>query len=358
MLYYCDVCIICTSNRSDYNKHLLTKKHLKHINSQSTQTKCNEVYNSKLPITATITETNIMLNICDIDCNGNVNGNGNGNDNEKNTKRMFNKIQRCKYCGGGYSYSSGLSRHMKKCNGSMNGSEGTAHIDALSDDNSSHNLNNIITVLMHENKEFKQMLVDVMKTNQDTTNKVLELCKNNTNNKSSITNNIYNHKGDNKFSINVFLNEQCRDAMNMTDFVKSIDVTMEDMENVGSRGYVKGISSIFIDSLKNTDIHKRPIHCSDRKRDILYVKDADIWQRDGVDSEKLKNAVRAVEQKSIGRMNEWAKQHPECENSDTRANDVYMKLSRGVLDGDDDNILKVVKNIAKVIVIEKDEVIL
>jgi hypothetical protein len=287
------------------------------------------------------------LNISEVDCH---------DDNQTSTKKIFNKFQRCKHCGIGYSYSSGLSRHMKKCIGSMNGVEGTTtRNDTLSDD--SNNLNNIITALIHENKEFKQMLVDVMKTNQDTTNKVLEICKNNTNNTSSITNNIYNHKGDNKFSINVFLNEQCRDAMNMTDFVKSIDVTMEDMENVGTRGYVKGISSIFIDNLKNTDIHKRPIHCSDRKREVLYVKDADKWQRDGVDSQKLKNAVRVVEQKSIGKMNEWAKQHPECEKSDSHANDMYMKLSRCVLDGDDDNILKVVRNIAKETIIEKDVLI-
>jgi len=339
MLYYCNVCILCTSNRADYNKHLLTKKHIKQ---QSIQTKRNELYN-KPNSTMTATETNITLNISEVDCQN--------DDNQKSTKKIFNKVQRCKHCGIGYSYSSGLSRHMKKCFGSMNGVEGTIiRNDAVSDD--SNNLNNIITALIHENKEFKQMLVDVMKTNQDTTNKVLEICKNN-NNTSSITNNIYNHKGDNKFSINVFLNEQCRDAMNMTDFVKSIDVTMEDMENVGSRGYVKGISSIFIDNLKNTDIHKRPIHCSDRKREVLYVKDADKWQRDGVDSQKLKNAVRVVEQKSIGKMNEWAKQHPECEKSDSRANVMYMKLSRCVLDGDDDNILKVVRNIAKETIIEK-----
>ena len=349
MLYYCNVCILCTSNRADYNKHLLTKKHLNQMNKhqQLVHPQRNDEPDKADTNNSTTPETNITLNISEMD----------SNDNEKSApKKVFNKVQRCKYCGVGYSYISGLSRHMKKCSGSMNESEGVANIEPSSDDssNSHNNLNNIITVLIHENKEFKQMLVDVMKTNQDTTNKVLELCKNNTNNTSSITNNIYNHKGDNKFSINVFLNEQCRDAMNMTDFVKSIDVTMEDMVNVGSRGYVKGISSIFIDNLKNTDIHKRPIHCSDRKREVLYVKDADKWQRDGVDSQKLKNAVRVVEQKSIGKMNEWAKKHPECENSNSHANDMYMKLSRGILDGDDDNIMKVVRNIAKKTVIDKD----
>jgi hypothetical protein len=224
---------------------------------------------------------------------------------------------------------------------------------------------NTIELLLQENVVFKQMIVGVvdkmLKSNQDllanqqaTNDKVLELCKNNA---ASVTNNIYNHKGDNHFSINVFLNEKCKDAMNITDFVNSIELSTEDMENVGRNGYVKGISSIFIDNLKNTDIHKRPIHCSDRKREVLYVKDSDKWEREGVDSKKLKDAVRVVEQKNIGMVNEWAKQNPDCEKSDSRANNLYMKLSRCVLDGEDENIVKVVKNIAKETVIERSNLL-
>jgi hypothetical protein len=227
------------------------------------------------------------------------------------------------------------------------------------------NMNNIINTLLHENKEFKQMIMDVMKTNneilksnqellssqQDTTNKVLELCKSNS---APVTNNIYNHQGDNNhFSITVFLNEQCKDAMNMTDFINSIEITMNDMENVGERGYVEGISSIFIDNLKNTEINKRPIHCSDRKRHILYVKESDKWERDEVNSTVLKNAVLVVEQKNIKKVTEWANEHPECKKSYNRENDIYMKLSKGATDGNEEKILTIVKNIAKETVIKK-----
>ena len=231
------------------------------------------------------------------------------------------------------------------------------------------NVMNIMNMLLQDNVAFKKIIADVVKntteiikTNQDlmanqqsTTDKVLELCLNNTNNATSVTNNnIYNHNGDNHFSINVFLNEKCKDAMNMSDFVNSIELSREDMENVGRNGYVKGISNIFIDNLKNTDVHKRPIHCSDRKREVLYVKEHDKWEREGVNSDNLIKAVKTVEHKNITILNEWAKQHPECEKSETRANDMYMKLSKHGYDGEDENILKVVKNIAKETVIERN----
>jgi hypothetical protein len=145
--------------------------------------------------------------------------------------------------------------------------------------------------------------------------------------------------------------------MNMTDFVKSIELSTADMEMVGRNGYVKGMSSIFIDNLKNTDIHKRPIHCSDLKREVLYVREDDKWEREDINSRKVINAVKRVGHKNVLILNEWAKQNPECEKSCTRVNDVYMKLSRGVLDGDDDNITKVVKNIAKETVIERNNLV-
>jgi len=200
---------------------------------------------------------------------------------------------------------------------------------------------------------------ELIRNQQETQNKMIEICKNTANNAaglgSTITNNVYNHTGNNTFNLQLFLNEDCKDAMNMSDFVKSIKVNMEDLENVGRVGYVEGISSIFIDNLKNTDIHKRPIHCSDRKREVLYVKDANRWERDDVNSQKLKHAVRVVEQKNIGMINEWAKQHPDCDKSDTCANKLYMKMSGNALDGEDENIQKVLKKVAQNVIIHKDD---
>jgi predicted XRE-type DNA-binding protein len=207
----------------------------------------------------------------------------------------------------------------------------------------------------HSKTDDSKMMVamlEYMKSNQTFQEQIIELLRNpkpNVNN-TVIQGDFINNQ---TFNLNVFLNEKCKDAMNMSDFVNSIELSREDMENVGRNGYVNGISRIFIDNLKNTDVHKRPIHCSDRKREVLYVKEHDKWEREGVDSDNLIKAVRTVEQKNIRMINEWAKQHPECEKSETRANDMYMKLSKHGYDGEDENIIKVVKNIAKETVIER-----
>lgn len=331
MLYYCNACIICTPNLSDYNKHIQTKKHIK----KTTTNTVSSIYDSN--------ECNVNLNISDIQFNI---------ANDRNVKKNFNKDQRCKYCGVCYSYSSGLSRHIKECKSRVTVEDNNTSSNATVENIKITDMNSVINKLFEENAEFKKLIIDSMKSNQDTTNKVLELCKSNP---ASVTNNIYNHQGDNNhFSINVFLNEKCKDAMNMTDFVNSIEVTNDDMEYVGERGYVEGISSIFIDNLKNTEINKRPIHCSDRKRHILYVKESDKWERDEVNSDVLKKAVLVVEQKNIKKVNEWANEHPECYNSYNRANDIYLKLSKGATDGNEEKILTIVKNIAKETVINKD----
>jgi hypothetical protein len=345
MIFSCNICNFYTLNRYDYKKHVQTKKHI----SKCGISHLDEPNNVNEDSTE---ENEIVLNIVD---------NSNQKHNEPiiptKNNRSSNKSRTCKYCGLCYAYSSGLSRHMKTCNGV--GTEQTKITNP-----NDVNIVNMMNTILQDNVTFKNIIADIVKNQQGlianqqaTTDKVLELCLNNNNAASITNNNIYNHKGDNHFSVNFFLNEKCKDAMNMSDFVNSIELSMEDMENVGRNGYVKGISSIFIDNLKNTDVHKRPIHCSDRKREVLYVKEHDKWEREGVDSGNLINAVKKVEHKNLVILNEWAKQHPECENSDTRANDMYMKFSKNVQDGEDENILKVVKNIAKETVIERNNVI-
>lgn len=360
MLFFCEICHLYTINRADYKKHLRTKKHIKLTNpdvSTVDENTSNEDDGDDAHIESdeSTPENYIVLNVSDIP--NTSKRRYNGFNNVKKVKPSYNKDQICKRCGVGYSYSSGLYRHMKKCVGTPKDQQPNTVVP---------NLNGFINTLLCENKEFKQLILDVIKntseiiksnqelvsSQQDVTNKMLEMCSKT--NSASVTNNIYNHQGDNnQFSINVFLNEQCKDAMNMSDFVNSIEVTIDDMENVGERGYVEGISSIFIDNLKNTEINKRPIHCSDRKRHILYVKESDKWERDEVNSDVLKKAVLVVEQKNIKKVNEWANEHPECYNSYNRANDIYLKLSKGATDGNEEKILTIVKNIAKETVINK-----
>jgi hypothetical protein len=178
-----------------------------------------------------------------------------------------------------------------------------------------------------------------------------------TNNLQSLTvnGNLTNHSNNKTFHINMFLNEKCKDAMNMTDFVKNIELDTDDMRDVGKYGFVKGISKIFIDNLEKTEITKRPIHCTDSKREILYIKDDNKWEREGIHSKKLINAIHSVEHKNVVLVNEWAKMHPQCENSETQANQIYMTLAKHAHDGDDDNVMKVAKRIAKTVVVSKND---
>ena len=180
---------------------------------------------------------------------------------------------------------------------------------------------------------------------------------NTTNNNLTVNGNMTNNSNNKTFNINMFLNEECKDAMNMTDFVKTIELDTDDMKDVGKRGFVKGISKIFIDNLEKTDVTKRPIHCSDGKREVLYIKDDDKWEREGIHSKKLLDAIHTVEHKNVILVNEWAKTNPQCENSETQANQIYMTLSKHATDGDDENITKVAKHIAKSVIIDKNELL-
>ena len=193
---------------------------------------------------------------------------------------------------------------------------------------------------------------------------MLKIIKSLSENKNS-NNNVISHtihdnstninNNNSTFNMNLFLNEKCKDAMNIKDFVNSIQLDITDMENVGRLGYVEGMSNILIDNLQKTDIYKRPVHCSDVKRETLYVKDDNQWARDGPDHPKMVNAVLAVEQKNVALVSQWAKAHPNCMNSHTRDNETYFKLSKAVTDGDKEgNIAKVIRRVAKNVIIEKD----
>ena len=205
--------------------------------------------------------------------------------------------------------------------------------------------------LVKDNQEMMKMLKSL--TEQQQQQQQTSQFNNTTINTNSNNTNCNNPT----FNMNLFLNEKCKDAMNMKDFVNSIQLNMTDMENVSRLGYVEGMSNIFIDNLQKTDVYKRPVHCSDIKRETLYVKDDDQWEREGPDHVKMTNAVLAVEHKNIVLVNEWAKANPRCLNSNTRENETYFRLSKAATDGDKDgNIDKVIRKVAKQVVIEKDTV--
>jgi hypothetical protein len=203
-------------------------------------------------------------------------------------------------------------------------------------------LKNVITTMMQMNNEFKTQILDMYKTSMSATS----ITNNNNNNLT----NCYNQT----FNMQFFLNEKCKDAMNMKDFVNSIQLNTDDLENVGKLGYVEGMSNILITNLNKTELHKRPVHCSDIKRETLYVKEADKWECDGPDHAKMTNAVLAVEHKNVSLMGEWAARHPQCMKSHTKDNDRYFKLSQTITDGaQEGNISKVIRKVAKTVLIDK-----
>jgi len=208
-------------------------------------------------------------------------------------------------------------------------------------------------------KNFTNAMLMLCQQNAEFQGKMMEMCKNGglggMSNSNNSTNSHNTNSNNNTFNMNLFLNEKCKDAMNMKDFVNSIQLTMTDLENVGRLGYVEGMSNILIDNLQKTDVYKRPVHCSDIKRETLYVKDDNQWERDGPDHQKMTNAVLAVEHKNVILVNEWAKANPRCLNSNTRENETYFRLSKVATDGEKDgNIDKVIRKVAKKVTIEKD----
>ena len=210
---------------------------------------------------------------------------------------------------------------------------------------------------MASNTTFQSHIIELMKTkdSQNITTPCSSISGGVALNGDNPTFNTTNNSHNNTFNMNMFLNEKCKDAMNMKEFVNSIELNMTDLENVGRLGYVEGMSNIFIDNLQKTDVSKRPVHCSDIKRETLYVKENNEWQRDGPKHEKMTNAILAVEHKNVVLVNEWANANPRCMDSSTRENEKYFRLSRIVTDGEKDgNIDKVIRKVAKKVTIEKE----
>ena len=203
----------------------------------------------------------------------------------------------------------------------------------------------IIKMLIKENSEFKNLILEIVKKDANTINNTNTNCNNN--------NNI-----NNSFNLNVFLNEKCKDAINISDFVGNIKMQMTDLENFGHLGYVEGVSRILIKNLKDLDAYSRPIHCSDFKREVLYIKDNNEWTKETDEKPVLKNVIKEVANKNIKQIQIWKQEHPDCTTSESKKNDQYINIvmnsmSGGTIDEQTNNISQIVKNISKAVIIEK-----
>jgi hypothetical protein len=372
-MYYCDTCDIKTNNKTVFNTHLLSPKHqrlcsenvkcknyihslisggaaAKSIPQKPTSEICDAPTPQKTPINEVIQinlheedEENNVVYHAGVDPGGHVTNSA--PTGHVTGGHVTTTAYECKYCKRPYINRTGLWRHNKKFGASC-----VLKIMEESKLENTAELKNMINTMMHMNHEFKTQILDLYKTAAAAASSAATTAITNNNNNTNNMNNCYNQT----FNMNLFLNEQCKDAMNMKDFVNSIQLDTDDLESVGKLGYVEGMSNILITNLNKTELHKRPVHCSDITRETLYVKDADKWEREGPDHPKMVNAVLAVEHKNVSLMGEWAARHPRCMDSNTKENAQYFKLSKTVTDGaQEGNISKIIKRVAKNVLIDK-----
>jgi hypothetical protein len=212
----------------------------------------------------------------------------------------------------------------------------------------------LISYLMKENSEFKNMLLEqnkmMMNIVQNTHSSI-----SNTINQTNQTNQTNSHNK--TFNLQFFLNETCKDAMNISEFIENISLQLGDLETLGHLGYVEGISKIIIKNLRALDVEKRPVHCSDIKREIMYVKDKDKWEKENDEKQKIKQVISSVVSKNLGLLPEFQKKYPECMNPESKKSDEYnqiiMEAMAGGAEAGIKNKEKIVRRIAKEVVIDK-----
>jgi hypothetical protein len=273
----------------------------------------------------------------------------------KNTEG-YKKIQKipelllCE-CGKSYKHYSGLWRHKKKCENE------NKIVDKKSE--TIYKTENEIVKILKDNNDFKSLILEVVKNNselqkqnQEFQKQMMEIYKGG----NTVINN--NNNNNNKtFNMQFFLNEQCKDAMNIMDFVNSMTLEFSDLEEVGKVGYVEGISNIIIRKLNAMDIYKRPIHCSDAKREIMFVKDENVWEKENSTYDKLRKAIKRVTYKNSSMLEPWSKEHPQCMNNQHHLNDVYVQMMGQAMGGKEsfvDSENKIMKKIAKAVLIDKN----
>ena len=277
--YNCILCNYNTCSFKDYNKHLLTNKHINRTN----------------------------LNILE----------------QKNPKNP--KEYKCDKCNKFYKARNSLWYHQQKCFESVVQSKKLTELDK----------DDLIITLLKQN-------ADLIKGQQDM---MIKLTENGINNHS---NNTHTNSHNKAFNLNFFLNETCKNAMNITDFVDSIKLQLSDLMEVGELGYVEGISKIIVKNLNNLDETIRPVHCTDKKRETMYVKDEGEWNKEDEKKTKLTKAVKKIADKNIRLLPQFREKYPEYKNSSSKTSDKYDKIVIEAMTTDEDKNEKIIKNISKV----------
>jgi len=299
--FCCHLCDYSTCRKSQYERHLSTLKH---------QLKQNETF-----------ETNLV----------------------QKSSEKFQCI-----CGISFNNRTTLWRHKKKCDFEKKGD-----VDNTSNNKATSSFNfitpELVMELIKDNKEMKQIILE-----QNTT--ISNLVKNGINTNVNTNTNSLNNNNNKTFNLQFFLNETCKNAMNIMDFVDSIKLQLSDLEKVGEVGYTQGISNIITTNLKALDVTQRPVHCTDKKRETMYIKDENKWEKEDDNNTKLRKVIKRVANKNIRLLSVFREKYPEYSNSSSKISDKYDKIGLEAMGGEGDTNEKeekIIHNISKCVIIDK-----
>jgi hypothetical protein len=333
--FVCEICDISTSRKQDYDAHLLTAKHQrrqmetnKYLSIHSDGFHCNECNFTTLKKSIFDKHLTTIKHIRNMNREPTIN------------------MHICEVCNKEYSHRSGYYKHIKICQVLETKPELTNELREP-DINPPALTVELFMDLMKQNKELQNCLLE-------SHNKIVELSQN----PSTINNNTTNNTTNQQFNLNFFLNETCKDAMNITDFINSLQITTKDFENTGKLGFIEGITQIILNRLNSVDTTKRPMHCTDSKRETLYIKDDNVWEKEDDKKSKFRKVVNQVANKNLQQLNKWKDEHPDCINLDTKDNIDFRKYYRVALGGDtneeDEKFFeKIKRNVLKEIVVNK-----
>jgi predicted nuclease of restriction endonuclease-like (RecB) superfamily len=321
----CDFCNYTTSDITNYKKHLLTAKHKRLSKSTNNANECEKC-----------TTVSYYCECCDF--------------NSRN-KYDYNRHNQTK------KHQISFMLYQKRGDSTEKTDVGSPQIEEkqIHTPQQPQQQNGITTdivmELLKQNKEIQNSLVE---QNKELHNTLLEMSKQNKVINTMTTNNITN----NQFNLNVFLNEDCKQALNIADFIDSLKLTVNDIEETGKLGYTQGITRIIIKALNDLDVTMRPLHCTDIKRETVYIKDQDTWEKEDAEKTKLRNVLKQIARKNLKMLPEWQEQNPDFKYLDTPENEKFMQISLSSLgseyeDEQDKMEDKIIRNVLKEVVLEK-----
>ena len=269
----------------------------------------------------------------------------------------------CLHCGKIYETNAGLWKHSKKCSSKIPSETNDLLIKSDDDIECSEPIKNYIMKLVEQNNELKNMFIqqsnEFMQQTAELHEKMDTLAENPPQQIVNNNTNIQNNKiTNNQFNLNVFLQQTCKDAINMSDFIDSLEINTKSLERTGTHGYVHGISKIFMDGIRKLKVQERPIHCTDLKREVLYIKDNDTWTKDTEDNKQFKKALATVVHRNMIQIVKWEEENPETSNPESKTYEFYFELARQSMGGGDQDVTdrnneKILKAIAQEVHIDK-----